>query len=186
VVATGRLSEAKDFPLLVQAHARVLAAGVDHRLVIMGEGQERPTIEAAIERFGVGGSVTLAGFVEEPGRVLADADLFVLSSRSEGLPLSLLEALVLGVPVVSTRCGAGPDLILEGGRYGRLVPVGDVQALAAAIEDHLRRPAVLEEKASGGPLRAAAFDAGGAAGAVLDVLHDLTRQRARVSAAGPG
>jgi glycosyltransferase involved in cell wall biosynthesis len=174
VMANGRLAAAKDFPLLVRAHARVLDAGVDHRLVIMGEGPERALVEATVAELAVDATVTLPGFVREPYAPIAGADLFVLSSRSEGLPLTLLEALAVGAPVISTRCGTGPDLILDGGRYGDLVPVGDLDALAAAIERHLRDPRPLRDKARHGPSRAWEFDAGHAAATVLAVLTSLT------------
>jgi glycosyltransferase involved in cell wall biosynthesis len=173
VVANGRLTAAKDFPLLVRAHAQVLRAGVDHRLVIMGEGPDRPLIEDVVDELGVGSSVSLPGFVTEPFGRIAAADLFVLSSNTEGLPLTVLEALAVGAPVVSTRCGAGPDLLLDGGRFGELVPVGDVDALAVAIEAHLRDPGPLRAKALGGPRRALEFDAEHSSEQLLAVLAGL-------------
>jgi glycosyltransferase involved in cell wall biosynthesis len=173
VVANGRLSGAKDFSLLVRAHHRVRQAGIHHRLLIMGEGEDRPRIEATIAELGVQDSVTLAGFVPEPYKGIADADLFVLSSLSEGLPLTVLEALAVGTPTVSTLCGTGPGLLLDDGRYGELVPVGDLDALSAAIERHLRDPSPLRERARLGPYRAREFDAGRSAAAVLQILVDL-------------
>jgi len=130
VVANGRLSDVKAFPRLVRAHAQVRAAGVDHRLVIMGEGPGRAEIEATVAELAVQDSVTLTGFADQPWSTIAAADLFVLSSDVEGLPLTLIEALAVGAPIVSTRCGSGPDLLLDAGRYGEIIPVGSVDALA--------------------------------------------------------
>ena len=185
VVANGRLSTAKAFPRLVRAHARVLAAGVPHHLVIMGEGPARDEIEATVAELGVGDSVTLTGFAAQPYSTIAAADLFVLSSDTEGLPLTLMEALAVGAPILSTRCGTGPDLLLDGGRYGELVPAGSLEDLAEAIERHLRDPDPLRRRATAGPARALAFDAGRAASAVLQVLAGLVAARA-VSPAARG
>lgn len=180
VIANGRLSPLKDYPDLVRAHAQVRRAGLDHQLVIMGEGEQRPEIEDTIAELGVEETVTLAGFVTEPYGRVAAADLFVLSSTSEGMPLTLLEAMALGTPIVSTRCGSGPDTLLEGGRFGELVRPGSVEALAGAIERHLRDPAPLRERARGAPQRAMAFDADRSAAAVLAVLAGLTCARTAV------
>jgi glycosyltransferase involved in cell wall biosynthesis len=177
VIASGRLTAAKDFPLLIAAHERVRRAGCPHRLVILGEGDEREALEAAVAELGVGDSVSLPGFEPEPYGPIAAADLFVLSSRTEGLPLTVLEALAVGTPIIATRCGTGPDLLLDGGRYGDLVPVGDVDALAAAIEAHLRDPARLRRAACSGPARAMDFDAGRAADTVLALLGELAARR---------
>jgi glycosyltransferase involved in cell wall biosynthesis len=121
--------------------------------------------------------VSLPGFEPEPYKTIAAADLFVLSSRTEGLPLTVLEALAVGAPVIATRCGTGPDLLLDGGRYGELVPPGDLDALADAVERHLRDPGPLRQRATDGPARALEFDAGLSAARVLDLLTGLVRAR---------
>ena len=138
VLGLGRLSWEKDFPLLVRAHARVLAAGVDHRLDIVGRGPLQAELESVIAEMGVADSVRLLGYVDNAYEHMAAADLFVLSSRSEGMPLTVLEALAVGVPVVATKCSSGVDLLLDGGRYGDMVPAESVEALADAIEKNLR------------------------------------------------
>lgn len=173
IVANGRLSRAKNIPLLLRAHHRALSDGVAHQLTVMGEGPDRPALEALIDELGLTGSVSLPGFVEEPYGIIATADLFVLSSDTEGLPLTLLEALAVGAPIVSTRCGSGPDVLLDGGAYGRLVPVGSIVDLAAAIVDHLERPGDLRALALGGPGRAMEFDAGISAARILALLTTL-------------
>nr|WP_277818372.1 glycosyltransferase [Gemmobacter straminiformis] len=139
LVAAGRLAPQKDFPTLLRAFA-LLAQTSPARLVIFGEGPDRPALQAQVNDLGLGARVSLPGFVPSLPVELAAADLFVLSSRWEGLPGVLLESLAVGTPVVATDCPTGPDEILEQGRWGRLVPVGDAPALAEAIRESLARP----------------------------------------------
>ncbi|GAB4348869.1 MAG: glycosyltransferase [Immundisolibacter sp.] len=131
IVAVGRLAAQKDFGTLLHAFAR-LRVQRPARLLILGEGRLRPSLEALARALGIAGDVALPGYAENPFAALARARLFVLSSRYEGLPGALIQALACGCPVVSTDCPSGPREILDGGRYGRLVPVGDADALAAA------------------------------------------------------
>ena len=107
------------------------------RLLILGEGNQRPALEALARELGIAADLRLAGFVPNPLAYLRRARLFVLSSAWEGLPTVLIEALACGCPVVSTDCPSGPAEILDSGRWGGLVPVGDVEALTAAIETAL-------------------------------------------------
>lgn len=139
LLSVGRLTEQKDHVTLVRAFALVRAQR-RCTLVILGEGEGRAAIEAEARQLGVADDVTLPGFVPNPYPEFRRAAAFVLSSRWEGLPTVLIEALVLGVPVVSTDCNAGPREILGDGRYGRLVPVGDAGALASAILSTVNRP----------------------------------------------
>jgi len=134
VLGIGRLSAQKDFPTLILAFARTLKT-VPAKLLILGEGEERGALEALVRSNGLEQSVAMPGFVENPFAYLQQAAVFVLSSRYEGLPNALLHALAVGTPVVATDCPSGPSEILESGRLGRLVPVGDVEAMAAAIAD---------------------------------------------------
>ncbi len=136
VVAVGRLAYQKNFELLIAAMERVLEQR-DARLVIFGEGPDRDTLMAQAEAIGIADRVDFAGFVDNPYSHMRAASAFVLSSRFEGLPTVLIEALYCGVPIVSTDCPSGPDEILVGGRYGTLVPVDDQEALAAGIIDAL-------------------------------------------------
>jgi glycosyltransferase involved in cell wall biosynthesis len=132
VIGMGRLEPKKNFPALLRSFA---AARIDRdaRLIILGEGAEREKLEALVGTLGLECVVSMPGFVENPFGYLARASLFVLSSEYEGLPTALIEAMSCGVPVVSTDCPAGPFEILDGGRHGRLVPVGDVGAMAEAV-----------------------------------------------------
>lgn len=139
VVSLGRLTEAKDFPTLLRAYATSALRG-SHRLIIVGEGEQRTNLENLMRDMGLADRVLLTGAMDNPYRVLAGASLHVLSSRWEGYPNVLLEALALGVPAVSTDCLHGPREILDGGRYGRLTPVGDVAALSRAMDAEIERP----------------------------------------------
>src|SRR5690606_37626457 len=131
LVAAGRLVPQKNFPLLLAAFAQ-LRAQRPARLLILGEGRERPRLEAAAHELGIAADVALPGHVDNPYAAYARASLFVLSSDWEGLPTVLIEALACGCPIVATDCPSGPAEILQGGRYGSLVPMGDAAALAQA------------------------------------------------------
>jgi glycosyltransferase involved in cell wall biosynthesis len=144
LVAVGRLQMQKDYPTLLHAFAQV-RKNRPVRLLILGEGKERLPLEELIKELGLEQDISLPGFVMNPYAYMARASLFVLSSRWEGLPTVLIEALCCGTPVVSTDCPSGPREILRDGQYGQLVPVGDVDGLAQAIE------AALNSKAPGAP-----------------------------------
>lgn len=136
VVSVGRLSTQKDFGMLVRAFARV-ARDRPARLAILGEGPERPALESLVRELRLDDAVSLPGWVANPYPWMRAAGAYVLSSRWEGLPSVLIEALYCGVPIVATDCVSGPREILAGGRHGKLVPVGDVDALAEAIDQAL-------------------------------------------------
>jgi glycosyltransferase involved in cell wall biosynthesis len=139
VMGMGRLTRQKDFPTLVRAFAR-LRRERSLRLVILGEGRDAAVLREIAAAEGIGGDVALPGFRANPYAWLARSRLFVLSSAWEGSPNALTEAMALGVPVVSTDCRSGPGELLAGGRYGPLVPVGDVDRLAAAMREGLDCP----------------------------------------------
>lgn len=132
ILGVGRLTKQKNFTLLVRAFARVRKTH-PARLLILGEGEERPALEALVRTLGVEADVSLHGFADNPYAFMSHAALFTLSSSWEGLPTVLIEAIYCGARVVATDCPSGPREILAGGKYGQLVPVGDEEALAAAI-----------------------------------------------------
>lgn len=138
IIGAGSLKPIKRFDLLIDAFAKIKDR-CDATLCIIGGGAERESLSAQVAALGLAGRVLLPGFTMEPSAWYAHADLFVLSSDSEGLPTVLIEAMEFGVPVVSTNCPSGPAEILEDGRYGTLVPVGDAQALAEAMLGALSR-----------------------------------------------
>lgn len=134
IVAVGRLEVEKGFDLLIEAFAPLAAKYTDWILVVLGEGGERPALEALIERHGLHGRVFLAGRVGNVGEWYEAAALFVLSSRFEGFPNALVEALASGVPVISFDCETGPRDIIRHGVNGLLVPPGDVVRLTNAMD----------------------------------------------------
>lgn len=139
VIGAGRLTRQKEFGTLVQAFSLVRRHRLA-RLMILGEGEERDSLEALVRRLGLGQHVQMPGFVPNLAGYTANASLLVLSSAWEGFGNVLVEALACGCPVASTDCPSGPREILDNGKYGRLVPVGDHEALACAILKTLDNP----------------------------------------------
>lgn len=139
IVTAGTLKAQKDQRTLIAAFAE-LSQRVAAKLLILGEGPLRSELERFSRELGVGGDVLLRGHVEDPPAYFAQADLFVISSRFEGFANVIVEAMECGLPVVSTDCASGPAEILTGGRYGRLVPVGDRRALSSAMLAALQEP----------------------------------------------
>ncbi len=133
VLGMGRLTAQKNFPLLLDAFRRMAEQRPDLNLVILGDGPDRSALEAGVRELGLQERVSLPGFQANPYPWLKGAAAFALSSDWEGLPTVLIEALALDVPVVATDCESGPREILGSGRLGRLVPVNDAPALAAAL-----------------------------------------------------
>jgi len=147
ILGVGRLVPAKDFPTLLRAFSLVRQVR-PARLVILGEGkgEERPKLERIAYQLGIQNDVLMPGFVKNPYAFMAKSAVFVLSSAYEGCPNVVIEALACGCPVVSTDCRSGPREILDGGRYGRLVSVGDVEGLARAILETLENPNMPADK----------------------------------------
>jgi glycosyltransferase involved in cell wall biosynthesis len=139
LLAAGRLTRQKDFATLIRAFA-VVRAQQPCRLVILGEGAQREMLEGLARKHDVAPDIRMPGFVDNPYAWMGRADLFVLSSAWEGSPNVLTEAMALGTAVVATDCPSGPREVLQGGRYGNLVPVGDHEALAEAIVERLENP----------------------------------------------
>ena len=139
VLGVGRLTEQKRFDVLIQAFA-LARARCEARLMILGEGEELPRLQGLIRELRLEEVVSLQGFVDNPFPYMARSRVFVLSSDWEGLPGALIQALACGTPIVATDCDSGPREILQEGRLGRLVPVGDVAALADAISTAVREP----------------------------------------------
>lgn len=134
VIAMGRLTHQKGFDVLISAFVRCLERQPGWRLIILGEGEERPQLEAQVAALGIADHVSLPGVVRNPERELRHAEFFVLSSRWEGFPNALLEAMSCGLPVVATDCPTGPADIIRDGEDGLLTPANDAVALARAME----------------------------------------------------
>ena len=176
ILGAGRLSPQKDFGTLLRAFARVRAVR-PARLAILGEGPSRRELEEQARQLGYERDVLLPGFQSNPFSWMKNAEVFVLSSRWEGLPGALIQAMACGASVVSTNCPSGPDEILENGKWGALVAVGDDEAMARAILDTLdaqHPPDVL--------LRAMDFDAEVAIDRHLEVLLPGAEPRPTVAA----
>lgn len=136
IVAVGSLKWAKNYPLLLEAFS-VLLLKQKAKLIIVGQGELYPKLKLQAHQLGIEQHVDFIGFSNTPQAWMASADLLVLSSHYEGLPSVLIESLAVGTPVVSTNCKSGPKEILEDGKYGKLVPVNDINALAKAMYDSL-------------------------------------------------
>ena len=142
LVMVGRLQAPKDPITLVRALAMVHAGDIE--AVLVGDGPERAAVEDEIGRLGLGSAVRLLGERTDVAELLATADVFVLSTHSEGLPLSVLEAMAAGLPVVASNVGGIPELVADG-VSGLLVPPGDPDALAEAIERLLENPRLSQQ-----------------------------------------
>ncbi len=150
ILSAGRLDPQKDYPLLISAFARVRQF-IPSRLLILGEGSEQVALMSLARQLGIEGEVGFPGFVSNPYPYMARASVFVLSSKWEGLPTVLAEALFCGVPIISTDCPSGPREILREGLYGRLVPVGDVDCLTEAILSALKGDVIHPPRQSWAP-----------------------------------
>lgn len=139
VLGIGGLGQAKDFPTLIRAFALVNRER-PARLIILGQGHMRDALVNLARELGVSDRVSLAGFIDNPYTYLSRAALFVLSSLWEGSPNVLVESLALGTPVVATNCRSGPSEITQQGKYGRLVEVGDCEAMSRAMLATLDHP----------------------------------------------
>ncbi len=132
ILAVGRLTTAKDYPTLLQAFSMVRHEQ-NANLLILGEGENRAELEGLVSELELSDCVSLPGFVDNPYAYMSRAAVFVLSSAWEGLSNVLVEAMACGAPIVATDCKYGPAEILDHGKYGSLVPVGDVEGLANSI-----------------------------------------------------
>jgi glycosyltransferase involved in cell wall biosynthesis len=182
VVAAGRLNLQKGFDLLVPAFAAATRDRPDWRLHIYGSGPERARLEQQIDELGAGDRITLMGRSDRLVDAMAEASVFALSSRWEGFPMVLLEAIAIGLPVVSFDCPTGPRDIVGDGHGGVLVPAEDVDGLAAALGALIGDPARRRALAEASRRRAADFELAAVGARVAGLLAQLT---ARERAGGP-
>jgi glycosyltransferase involved in cell wall biosynthesis len=151
ILGIGRLVDEKDFATLLGSFAEVKKMVNEAKLIILGEGPRRKELEGIIAQLKLLDDVSMPGFVDNPYGYLKRSSLFVLSSKFEGLPTALIEAMATGTPVVATDCKSGPAEILDQGEYGLLVPVGNRKLLCEAILTTLSkppRPEILIERAN--------------------------------------
>ena len=145
ITAVGRLTASKRFDLLLDAFTKVRKQ-MECKLIIAGEGEERANLEMQIRKLGIEREVSLQGETKNSLALFRQSNLAVLSSDYEGLPAVLIEAMYADCPVVSTDCPHGPKEILDNGKYGRLVPVGDARKLSDAILNELKSPLQVNRK----------------------------------------
>jgi glycosyltransferase involved in cell wall biosynthesis len=156
IVAVGRLCEQKRYDILLQAFQQ-LSKEADAHLLILGDGPLRRKLGDLVSNMSLNENVTMTGHIPNPYAIIARANLFVMSSDHEGSPNSLIEAQGLGIPAVSTDCPYGPAEIIENGKTGFLVPVGDVSALCVHMSRILQDSSLSKEMGKSAKLRAHAL-----------------------------
>lgn len=186
ILGVGRLAPQKDFASLLNAFARV-AEKRNVRLVLLGKGPERAALVAQARELGCEDRVHLLGFVDDPQPYMKRARLFVLSSRNEGFPGALIEALEAGMAIVSTDCPFGPREALEGDPHSRLVEVGDPKALARAIEASLAEPDVgTEARRASRAERMARYEPAVITARYLELVGGVIREHEAIAQPLPG
>ncbi len=176
-VTVANLREKKGYPVLLEAARRVVDSGAPVRFVAAGQGPLEATLRARVQALDLGDRFRLLGYVPDAARLVAGADLFVLASEHEGLPLAVMEALALGVPVVATRVGGIPELV-EDGTSGLLVAPDDSVALAKAILS-VTDPEVRVRLAAGAAARGDRVDGRAAIARLDDLYVELAATRDR-------
>lgn len=144
LIAMGRLHREKGFDLLIEAFAGVAGRFPEWDLVVLGEGSEQENLQRLAAKLGISDRVRMPGFQRNPDVALGRADAFVLSSRYEGMPNALMEAMACGLPCVSFDCPSGPGELIENEINGLLVPAGDVAGLAEALGRIMADPRLRE------------------------------------------
>jgi glycosyltransferase involved in cell wall biosynthesis len=178
VVTVANLREHKDYPTLLAAARLVAASGLPVRFAAVGQGPLEGRVAAEVDRLGFGGSFSLLGYRPDALDVVAAADVFCLSSRAEGYPVALMEALALGRPVVATAVG-GVAHAVRSGVEGLLVAPSSPQALAAALVEVAGDPARREAMGRAAARRAALFDVARAAQRHAELYEELSARRGR-------
>lgn len=175
-LAVGRLVPAKGFDLLLEAFAACVRSRPDWRLVIVGEGTMRSKLERQAAHLGIEDHLELPGRVEDVASHYSNADLFVLSSRFEGFPNVLLEAMAAGLPVVSFDCPCGPAEIIRDGEDGVLVPAEDAAALASAMDRLMGNPDLRERLSRRAPAVLERYSVDSVAGRWERVLESVASE----------
>ncbi|WP_259781285.1 glycosyltransferase [Aestuariispira ectoiniformans] len=155
IISVGRLTTQKNFDLLISAFSQLKTKA---NLIILGEGPDRKTLEAQVERLHLVDRVMMPGFVKTPEAWLSHADLFVLSSRWEGFGHVIVEAMACGAAVIATDCPHGPRDIITSGKNGILVPMGDKDTLSRSMDEVLQSKPLRDKLSAEGSRRAEAFE----------------------------
>ena len=156
ITVCGRLTSSKNYPLLLKSFA-IIQREIKARLLILGEGEKRKSLEDLVDKLGIQDKVMFLGFQKNPFKYIAKSNIFVLSSSWEGFSIVIVEAMACGVPVISTRCPSGPDEIITDEVNGLLVPVANVDAMAQAILRLLKDESLSNRLAEAGKKRAKDF-----------------------------
>ena len=143
IVSTGSLKKSKDYITLFRAIKILVKKNIDISLYIIGDGDERDNLEKYINQNALTNHIKLMGYISEPFLYLVNADLYVNSSLYDGLPLSIIEAVISRIPIVSTDCESGPREILNNGKYGTLVPIKNFKYLSIEIENILLKNKII-------------------------------------------
>jgi len=175
-VSVGRLTRAKNYPLLIRAFARVRQTH-GAQLLILGEGEERERLERLVRDLDLEDAVSMPGFRANPFKYIRAASAFVMSSDWEGLPMVLIEAMACGAPIISTRYETGAEELVEHGENGLLVPRGDTEALAGAMERVIDDPNLRARLGRGAEDRAWQFDNARVVGKYEEVFRDALAER---------
>lgn len=177
IVAIGRLSYQKNFESLIRSFALISSSNPEWILEIYGEGDDRKNLESVISSLNLYGIVKLMGATSDVASVLSSASFFVLSSRLEGFPLVLLEAMVHKLPVISYNCDFGPSFIIENGINGFLVPLNDEQKLASKMQLLIDDPILLARMGENAHKRAESFSPDIIADNWMDLFHNLIAKK---------
>lgn len=177
IVAVGRLVHLKGYDLLIRALAE-LRKTRDARLVLVGDGDYRGELERLVSDLDLTAGVSFAGWQDNPWSILGQADALALTSRTEAFPCVLTEAMALGVPVLATNCSGGVEESLLGGEAGKLVPSGDVGAIARGLEQLLGDDALRARYIAAGRQRAESFDLASTQRRYESVLGEVIAARA--------
>lgn len=169
-VTVGRLTKAKNHQLLLRAFALLCRQG-NYRLVIIGHGDEEIKLKELARVLGISDSVLFLGYQDNPYKFIVKSSVFVLSSSWESFSLAIVEAMSLGVPVVSTNCSFGPGEIIDNNRNGLLVPVSDVEAMAHAMSKMVSNNHLREEFIKNGLLKVQRFRLDNMIGRYVDLLN---------------
>ena len=139
ITAVGRIDENKNHELLIRAFAQIAGQFPEYRLVIYGEGDKRQELCKLSEELGLKNRISLPGSIEDVSEAIYKTSVFVLSSNTEGMPNTLIEAMIMGLPVIATDCPCGgPAELIRSGENGILTPVGDVNAMKDNLQYMLK------------------------------------------------
>jgi glycosyltransferase involved in cell wall biosynthesis len=177
----GRLHPQKGFDLLLQAFGQIQAKYPDWHLTILGEGAMRGELEQLRAKLGLIDRVHLPGAVTNVNDYLRQADIFVLSSRFEGFPMAVCEAMACGLPVIATDCLSGPREIIQDGIDGMLVRVDDVESLASGLERLMSDPVYRQQLAQAAPQVLERFGLERVMGMWTDAIKQVIEERSRSS-----